>query len=324
MSIGYVRKWTDDGAPKLWANTYGSLVRLLEAVLVDGYGSSPSLGWTKEYESPDTNTVVFRNSPSLGSGTYLQVSQSNLYGYATYFFTLAGFESMTAWNTGLNRCPPIGVMAVNAIGTSANTACVDGIHWIIIGDSVGFWLLWRINLSDQADIATTGKLWRPTYIGDYIPYDPANQWNFCLSGRKAADVTRVFGNIQGFGTTDTYHYVMRNYSLNPGATDYGIGVGSNYEGSMIGYTPDISPINGQQVLTQVTMHNYPKNFIGVLPGLRNPLRQMGAHGLSVTTLTDEVVYGANQTLHTFLYDGNTYNIPTRICIISGEGFRDAV
>jgi len=324
MSIGYVRKWSDTGAPKLWSNSYGSMVRLLEAVLVNGYGSTPSLGWTKEYESTDTNTVVFRNNQDLGTGTYLQVSHSNLYGYATNFYTVAGFESMSGWNTGLNRCPPIGVQAINTIGYDTQTLCPDGIHWTIIGDSIGFWLLVRYNLSQYTDASAYGKMWRPMYIGDYIPYDPANQWNFCLSGRKTADTTRVWGNINTYGTADVQHYVMRNYTLAPGATDYGIGVGSSYEASYVGYGVDASPLNGQQLLAQITMHQYPGKFLGVLPGVRSPLRQYGVRGVSVTTLTDEIVYGVNQTLHTFLYDANSWNIPTRMCIISGEGFRNVI
>jgi len=83
MSIGFLRRYDQVGAPKLWANAYGSLVDLLQAVLVDGYGAYPGLGWTKEYESPDTNTIVFRNNPLTGTGAYLQVSHNRITGKRT-------------------------------------------------------------------------------------------------------------------------------------------------------------------------------------------------------------------------------------------------
>ena len=334
MAIGNLRRWNQTGAPKLWANAYGSMVRLLEQVLVTGYGAYPGLGWTKEYQSPDTNIVVFRNNPVSGSGFYLQVVHSSTYAsvitsFNTNYFSISAFESMTDFETGLSRCPPVGINLTNVIGNSTGTTCTDGIHWMIIGDDKGFWLCTRYYLSTYADITSsnTGRLWKIMYFGDIIPMNSANQWPVFLSGYTSGSTagTSTFNSISGLGAVSDYLYMMRDSTLAIGSVKVGISSGSDYEPTMIGYTPKVSPIYGQQLLTPIIVHDVNKGIMGIMPGCRNPLRMYGNNGIATYTTNDEEVVGYNKTLHTLCTDGQTTaDSATRICLISGEGFRDAV
>lgn len=331
MSIGYIRKWSDTGAPKLWSNAYGSMVRLLEAVLVNGYGTTPGLGWTKVYSSTDTNTVVFRNSQVDGSGFFLQVSHSSTYGYATNFFRINAFESMTDWETGLSKCPPIGINAINILGYSTSATCADGIHWTIVGDNRGFWLCLRYYLSTYADIISqnSGRIWRVIYIGDIIPFDSANQWPVVVMGSTTATAANVpLNNIQTMGSVNDLLWVMRDSTLLVGAAKVGYSCGSYYETTSIGTSPNFSPMYGQQMLTPILMHDVNSKLIGMLPGARSPLRKYGVAGTADWSVCDEVVIGYNRTLHTLLSDFRGYStdssLASRICLISGEGFRDAI
>lgn len=334
MAIGHLRKWSHIGAPKLWANTYGSMVRLLEQVLVTGYGSYPGLGWTKEYQSPDTNIVVFRNNPVSGSGFYLQVIHSSTYATAitsfnTNFFAVNAFESMTDFETGLSKCPPVGLNLTNTIGNSVGTTCADGIHWMVIGDDRGFWLCTRYYLSQYADITSsnTGRLWKIMYFGDIIPMNSANQWPVILTGYSpgASAAVPVFYSIQSLGSVSDYLYMMRDSTLGIGSVKVGISSGSSYETSSLGYSPKVSPLYGQQLLTPVTVHDVNKGLMGVMPGCRNTLRMYGNNGIATYTNNDEEVVGYNSILHTLCTDGqSTADSTSRICLISGEGFRDAI
>lgn len=327
MSVGYLRRWSDTGAPKLWANAYGGLVRLLEAVLVNGYGTQASLGWTKVYESSDTNTVVFRNNPTIGSGFYLQVSHSNAFGLATNYFSVAAYESMTDWNTGLSRCPTISIMAINQLGYNTGTICPDGIHWMIIGDDRGFWLCLRTYLTQYIDAisSNSGRLWKVMYFGDIIPFDAANQWPvFVTGGSSTSDISSI-QYVSALGSINTGLWMMRDSTLEIGAVKVGIGIGTNYESQYIGNWIDFTPLYGAQAFTGVTVHDTNSKLMGFLPGYRAPLRKYGINGTASWFVYDEETLCGNSTIHTLLHEFSAdASQARRLCLISGEGFRDVI
>jgi len=100
----------DSSAPQL-TGAAGSLIAILDACLVNGYGSKSPAGWTKEYSG--TNVASYRNPTTGGrNGVYLDVKDTN----ATYY-TCRGYETMTAIDTGTE---PFGVHANNSIGYKAS------------------------------------------------------------------------------------------------------------------------------------------------------------------------------------------------------------
>lgn len=328
MSIGLLRRYDQVSAPKVWANAYGSLVDLLQAVLVDGYGAYAGLGWTKEYESPDTNTIVFRNNPTTGTGVYLQASHSDAFGCATNFFSMKLYESMSAWNTGLSPCPTSGILATGRVGSTTGTTCTDGIHWMIVGDDKGFWLCLRPYLSANANITgqNAGRYWEVYYIGDYVKMSPDYVWNCFVSGESALTISSsVFGTCQAFDTSYVKYWCMRDSTSQIGAMNVGIAAGSSYETAVIGKTSDVSPVNNQTWYTPVFIHDQNSKVLGMFPGCRNPLRKAGDHGVQNYSQFDEEYSMVDRTLHLLQYRSiSETTVFPRIAIISGEGFRDVL
>lgn len=321
MSIGYLRKWSDPGAPKLWANQFGSLTNLLKAVLVDGYGDTPGLGWTLEYESPDLNTKVFRNDPFVGSGVYFRVAHSNLYTAANYV-RVALFESMVDYDNGLLRTPPVGASLSWNLGSSVGAACDDGIHWMIVGDNRGFWLAVRYRLSQDANIfvSLAARSWHIYYLGDIIPIHPGHPFPSVIMGKLSDTSSPVFGSVSSFKTVTTELFIVRGSSFKAGCVNVGFGSGSNYEPSFFGFSPTISPLYGRNLLTPITIHDSAQ-LIGFFPGGRNVLR---SSGIEEGAAFDEEFILSDQRLHTLLYRHSTTPSGCRIGIISGKGFRDVL
>lgn len=74
-----VYKSTDSGAPTI-TRSLGSLIALLDACLVNGYGSKAAAGWTKSFSG--TNKAIYRQGTG-SSQRYLYVDDSVSADYAT-------------------------------------------------------------------------------------------------------------------------------------------------------------------------------------------------------------------------------------------------
>lgn len=118
-------KHTDASAPVL-NGTRGSLIALLDACLVTGYGDKAGAGWTKPYTA--TNKAAFR----MGSGllrSYVLVDQVTPTQSAEAEVRL--YESMTDISTGVNP-----TTKVHARGSATNDS--TPIAWWLVGDDRTF------------------------------------------------------------------------------------------------------------------------------------------------------------------------------------------
>lgn len=79
---------TDSDAPKL-TNKSGSLIALLDACLIDGYGSKKPLGWEKAYSG--SNSAAYRSTNVSSNRHFLRVENST-----TKYATVMGCRSMSA------------------------------------------------------------------------------------------------------------------------------------------------------------------------------------------------------------------------------------
>lgn len=149
-----IYNWFDPGAPVLNGAT-GSLLSLLDAVLVTGYGTKPGAGWTK----PFGNTSSY-GTYKLGNG-----STSSLFVYDAGSGSAGGTEAlMTGWDsitnitngfvTGSNPFPTFTQVAVGSgAGGSAGAIVVrksnttnslnNNRNWIAFADSASFYLFTR-------------------------------------------------------------------------------------------------------------------------------------------------------------------------------------
>ncbi len=154
MTAPKVYKSTDPNAPVACA-TPQSLINILDACLVDGYGDLPGAGWTKPFASADGTGAVYKQGAG-GNGMYLKIfGTAEMPQGFSYSYLGRGchgavlFENMTDYNNGVGRAPA-GVNFVNEMcpvssrlyqSNSENTApCA----WMVIADSaVCYFFCWH-------------------------------------------------------------------------------------------------------------------------------------------------------------------------------------
>ncbi|MBA0254424.1 hypothetical protein IMCGPPIG_00530 [Stenotrophomonas maltophilia] len=224
--VPVVYRSSDPGAPVLNGQA-GSLLALLNAILVTGYGdgasSKPGAGWTRPYAS--SSVQVFRNSATTGSGTYLRVRDD---ASAATLNTgcvaqLLAYSSMSDIDNGADQTPSAVLQARGSFIAKAPTTAPDARSWMAIATEIGFYLFtaWS-NFGNglgpyyfgDLDTAVSGDVFPFAMFGsnDLTFYTPA--WN--------ADVCSLFfastlgTAVDGVTGRDRSYvpggFVMRSYS----------------------------------------------------------------------------------------------------------------
>jgi len=147
---------TDSGAPIL-NGTVGSLINVLDACLINGYGSRTPLGWTKPYSG--ANLAAYRMGG--GSQRYIRIDDT-----IAAYSRLRGFNTMSDVNTGVNPFPTDAQLAgggysVKADFTSSSTART----WMVIGTNTYFYFYNNLSLRTASSPALTA--W---FFGDINAY----------------------------------------------------------------------------------------------------------------------------------------------------------
>src|SRR5690348_12633571 len=130
MSAPVVYSSSDTGAPVLTGQA-GSLIAVLDACLVNGYGTQTAAGWTKAFSG--TNKADYRMAG--GNQFYLDVDDSAAQTAAGKEANVRGYEAMTALATGTNAFPTTTQFAApgQVIRKSA-TADATSRGWILVAD----------------------------------------------------------------------------------------------------------------------------------------------------------------------------------------------
>lgn len=145
---------TDSGAPVLAGNTAGTLINVLDKILVTGYGSQPAAGWTKPFIG--TDVAVFRNGATANAQRYLRVSEpSGLYA------SVRGYADMTDANTGSTPFPSTAQRTADLYWHKTGSATADPRQWWAIADARSLLLLIRYG---------TTPVWVGYYFGDGLSY----------------------------------------------------------------------------------------------------------------------------------------------------------
>lgn len=168
-----VYRSSDASAPIL-SGAQGSLIALLDACLVNGYGSKTASGWTKPFTT--TNKAAFRTGG--GNQRYLVVDETVNNGSATFF----GFETMTAITTGVNQFPTVGQGNILYFFKSSVTAATSR-NWIVIATDRFVHVISDYNTALNDFSSTTHQ-----YLG--------------------------FGDIKSFASTDPYGTIIVGNSTN--------------------------------------------------------------------------------------------------------------
>jgi hypothetical protein len=188
-----VYRSTDASAPTLTGQV-GSLVALLDACLVNGYGALTAAGWTKSFST--TNKAAYRQNATGANNTanpmYLYVDDTGPGAGAAREARVCGFETMSAITpTGTGQFPTAAQSAIG-VGTlvirKSTTADATARAWTLVanGQTIYLWI-------------ETGDMVAPTL----------------------AAYTFVFGDFKSFKATDLYAVgiIARNIENNNGAAN---------------------------------------------------------------------------------------------------------
>lgn len=178
--IPTVYRSTDAGAPVLNGQA-GSLLAVLHAVLVTGYGSGPTAkppaGWTRPFSSSGVH--VYRNNPLTGSGAYLRVrddASADMLNLPTLAQAI-GYSSMSDIDTGLDRTPPVALHAQGSLIAKAPAVSTAARRWIVIATEIGFYLFtqWCGHVSNPNALGAY-------YYGDLLSAVPGDAYPFVMFG----------------------------------------------------------------------------------------------------------------------------------------------
>lgn len=212
MGVNLYRS-TDGSAPSLTGQT-GSLVALLDAILVNGYGTQPAAGWTIAY------TGTSKRDYKQGSGSngfYLDVDDSGPGGGSFREARLRGYEAMTALATGTNAFPTTGQSSFGVICRKSTTADSTARAWYCIADATCFYLF-----------VDTGDYTGPNYsmavaFGDIFSYKSGDTYNTVCIGRTAENSNNMTneslnilfimsGSALSIATIPNGHFITRHWT----------------------------------------------------------------------------------------------------------------
>lgn len=215
-------KSTDASAPVLTGQT-GSLIALLDAILVNGYGSKTAAGWTKPFSTTNKGAYLQNLTGSNNSsGMYLFVDDTGPGAGAAREARVCGFETMSAITpTGTGQFP---TAAQSTIGTGflvcrkSTTADATARAWTCVANGQTVYLF--IESGDNtAPLATTNLV-----FGDFKSFKAADQYAVILiartvenSGNANADPLHCFNTSNGptfavLNSATMGHFVARSWT----------------------------------------------------------------------------------------------------------------
>ena len=177
-------KSTDGSAPTL-NGTAGSLVALLDAVLVTGYGAKSAAGWTKEFTG--TNKAAFRNASGAISRTYLRVQDDGPGAQGAREARLRLYSTMSDADTGTLPTPTVAQTTPGIVVRKSTTADSTARAWFVLADEKTAIVV--ITPGDTA--ATYTDIANVTYVGDIYSYLTADAQGAFIGGRIVEAATTM-------------------------------------------------------------------------------------------------------------------------------------
>jgi len=262
-----VYRSTDASAPVL-NGTAGSMIAVLDACLVNGYGALAGSGWTIPYTG--TNLRAYRQ-PS-GNQMYLRIADT-LGANAT----VQGYETMTAISTGTNLFPTTAQVAAPGLyWYKSSQSAAQSIPWICVATQKIFYLWVAYNNA----VAPTTSTFMYCF-GDISTFKSTTDGfeTFIMGSTTASSTPNSVSIVTSITTTLSGQYMARSYtgtgtSINVGKiADYVRGTGNNYIGYSLGsgsrsVFPDM--VNGYISLSPVWITEPANSSVrGAMPGWWN-------------------------------------------------------
>ncbi len=256
MTTVTVYRSTDASAPTLTGQA-GSLTTLLDAVLVNGYGSQPAAGWTIAFTT--TSKRSYRVSAVDGTGFYLNVDDSAVTTAKEAYMT--GFETMSAFATGTGQFPtssllnlgtsPAGAVVCRKSTTADSTARA----WTIVADDTCFYLF-----AETGDNTSPLQTF-PFMFGDIFSYKSSDAYRCMIIGRNIANSAALMNegfaqlhstNVNFLTLTMIGHYMARSWTTAGGAIPFGKHID---HGKMGCFGSNLS-LTGTSILTEIGVGSF--------------------------------------------------------------------
>jgi hypothetical protein len=198
---------SDDASAPALSGTVGSMIALLDACLVDGYGAKAAAGWTKPYTG--TNLAAYR----MGTGgtarrMYLRVDDTN-----AQIARWRGFDDMTDVNTGTEPFPTVAQQADPGMAHYKSSAASGTARpWVMIATEVFFYLFVQSNQTILG--ADQGASIEATFFGEYIPvtFTSPFEHHVALIGSQSTSGSGTGGALASI-TAPTGHVAIHGNSL---------------------------------------------------------------------------------------------------------------
>jgi len=180
-------KSTDASAPVL-SGTTGSLITVLDAILVDGYGAKSAAGWTKEYSG--TSKAAYRNGAASIARTYLRVNDAGPGAGSFREARVVLYATMSDVDTGTLPVPTVAQMANGLFVRKSTTLDSTARRWLAIADDRTL-----ILFIETGDSISGISYWTGNYFGDIFSYLTADAMGAFISARSAENSGAIAGEL---------------------------------------------------------------------------------------------------------------------------------
>lgn len=218
-SVVRVYRSTDSSAPVLTGQN-GKLTDLLDAVLVNGYGSQTAAGWT--IAQTTTNKRGYRNSATDGTGFHVWIDDAGPGAGAAKEARATGFETMSGLGTGTGQFPAVGQAVTSTtpnqclVIRKSSTADATARAWTIVADNTVFYLF-----VESGDLTAPLAAF-PFVFGDFFSYKTSDAYRCIIIGRTIENTFSTANEVLStllapstaliLGTVMTGHFVARAYA----------------------------------------------------------------------------------------------------------------
>lgn len=279
MTAPIVYASTDASAPTLNGQA-GSLVTVLDAILVTGYGAQLPAGWAIAFTG--TNKRIYRAPTGALRGFFrVQDDSPSPTLAAGREALLRGSEAASAIDTQTNLFPTAAQLASGLFIRKSAYADATAVPWIAVADDRTLYFF--CNVKDYPG-------WAAFMIGEYFSLKPtADAYNGMVIGRNASQVAATptaLATQEGLHLLSAItavtggHYLARSFSeFMASAVNVGKhGNAAHSAATLVGLTDYPNPVDSTLHLSQVWVHEPAANPIirGRLRGFWHFLHPVGS------------------------------------------------
>jgi hypothetical protein len=252
---------SDDASAPVLSGSVGSLITVLDACLVNGYGTKAAAGWSKAFTG--TNQAAYR-MPAGSNLHYLAVDDTT-----TTYATLRGYEAMTAVTTGTGPFPTTTQLSTSCI-TKSSVADATARSWVLATNGT------MVHLHITATVVSDGSTANMAAFGQIVSNKIGDAYGtmlICNNGLQYSSNVMYVALASVAGTPSAGHYLARSYTQVGGSVQFAKGIdpflcagGTTIGGSGMAYP---MPIDGGLYMSPVRVAEA-SLFRGVMPGLWAP------------------------------------------------------